>query len=288
MNVMTAPGPTLTAPIPEPLAAVLRAVSEGRGRPKSMRQTRYAASLGLLAAGGYVWVGETPGLTAAGWTALRSGTYNPQRVRTPGDAACGPEAAASESDREAWLRPAREMVQFLRATEDVMVRHAERTPELKPSEGCPGRRYWTMYGFVAANGYAFRPPAGPRTIRGVPQHCFANCHNHVKAGGRWVYCEGYALTEFLPFPAHHAWVMDAVTGEIEDPTWEDRGGTAYVGVAFRPEYTRKFVRRCKNVCTVIDHYPTGWPVLRMTPEELAAVTLDPSAVNKENVRASSV
>jgi len=132
----------------------------------------------------------------------------------------------------------------------------------------------TLHGFVAARGVSFRPPAGqlpPGLYRGVPRYCFANCHAQAKAScGRWLYCEGFALTAAVPFPVLHAWLTPAAApGTAVDVTWETPG-LEYVGLCFTPGGRRRADALVKTA-SLIDGWQDGWPLLRMTPAELAGV-----------------
>ncbi|MEU0900054.1 hypothetical protein [Streptomyces massasporeus] len=65
-------------------------------------------------------------------------------------------------------------------------------------------------------------------------HCYSNAaryaYEHRHTG--LVYAEGYALPDGVDFPLAHAWCVRP-DGTAVDPTWADKPGRAYIGVAFR-------------------------------------------------------
>lgn len=77
--------------------------------------------------------------------------------------------------------------------------------------------------------------------RGTPKECFGNAGYLVaKNPERYIYCEGYAISDKLPIAIHHGWVFDTHTGMAIDPTWNLEREVCYIGIPF----ATKFVRYC--------------------------------------------
>jgi len=79
------------------------------------------------------------------------------------------------------------------------------------------------------------------------------------------YAEGYAVTG-SKIPVLHAWNVDA-EGTVIDSTWEPVG-SMYFGIAL----PLAIVKGVKT--SVLDDFESGWPVLRESWTEMAAVIVD--------------
>lgn len=134
----------------------------------------------------------------------------------------------------------------------------------------------TLHGWVAVQGRRFEPAAElPNGVRrGVATYCYANSHALVKKSrGRFVYAEGYVYTRRVPFPIAHGWVVDVTTGLAVELTLPEPA-MAYIGLAFTPTYSLEVYRTATDNCALIDAWDSGWPLIKMTADEFAAVTLD--------------
>lgn len=74
----------------------------------------------------------------------------------------------------------------------------------------------------------------PRLAKMTPKECYRNAASLAIAHPTYTYVEGFAMQRKLPLALQHAWVVNA-KGEVLDPTWGWREGTAYLGVKFDTE-----------------------------------------------------
>lgn len=83
--------------------------------------------------------------------------------------------------------------------------------------------------FCLRNGIEMRGAKRPRHVRKMrDRECFKNAADvSLKRG--LVYMEGYAMTDQLGIPVHHAWCFLEGYGVI-DPTWRDPECAWYLGV----------------------------------------------------------
>jgi len=96
--------------------------------------------------------------------------------------------------------------------------------------------------------------------RGDERHCFANATRHSRAH-ELIYVEGYALGPHgLIF--EHAWCARP-DGTVEDPTWPDGAGLAYLGIPFDADYIARF-EQLRGVTTrmLFDPHLDNWQLLR--------------------------
>ena len=89
-------------------------------------------------------------------------------------------------------------------------------------------------------------PAPTQHRRG-PQACFQAAYR-VAAGksSRWIYVEGFALSEFGAL--RHAWLTRADTPDAAyEVAWADREGAEYLGIPLRRDYVREIYlsSKCK-------------------------------------------
>ncbi|GAB1545146.1 hypothetical protein NUACC21_78220 [Scytonema sp. NUACC21] len=86
----------------------------------------------------------------------------------------------------------------------------------------------------------------PQEIKGVPAHCYYNCHQILskKKYKDLIYVEGYAIAPNVGFPVNHAWLMDS-QGYALDPTWREPG-LVYFGVPLSNNWVKNFLKSRKN------------------------------------------
>lgn len=108
-----------------------------------------------------------------------------------------------------------------------------------PPDAYPG--FWAMLTAQAAIGerlaalclrhgkYWGPSEASAVDLRDPPRRCFENAALRALRDETLSYVEGYACTEVLPLPIHHAWLVDP-QGRVLDPTWESLG--SYLGLVF--------------------------------------------------------
>ncbi len=135
----------------------------------------------------------------------------------------------------------------------------------------PGQLY-SIEDFVLQHGREYKPTPRPIGVpRGWPKQCFANCLRIIARRKRLLYVEGYAVLKVMPLPIHHAWLAAEGSDDAIDPTTD--GIAAYFGVAFDTGYVRQHWRRTQktdNIC-LLDRWAEGWPLLRMTTEQLQGI-----------------
>lgn len=89
--------------------------------------------------------------------------------------------------------------------------------------------------------------------RGRMGFCYANAGRIAIRRGRFVYCEGLAVST-IGFPLPHAWVMDKVDGLAFDPTWID--GVEYFGLPIKKTFFAASVVMNKTWSVL------GWPTCK--------------------------
>jgi hypothetical protein len=138
--------------------------------------------------------------------------------------------------------------------------------------------YCCFYDLVERRGQHYEPQKRPKRYRkGIPQHCFVNSAMLVFEHPRsLVYVEGYVLPlKTIALPIHHAWcahVRDL--GKAIDVTLDDAAG--YFGIPFEMQYLveqwdLEEGEEERISASLIDNVEDGFPLLRMSAEELAAV-----------------
>jgi hypothetical protein len=106
-----------------------------------------------------------------------------------------------------------------------------------------GYRYTSIEAFLLAQGSSFIPAPLPKSVRkGRFKECFSDAHKlAMRTPERYVYCEGYADSGFLP--VLHAWCLDLKRGVVVDRTWHDNRGQEYFGVPFRLDFVNHVILR---------------------------------------------
>jgi|WetSurSiteA1Bulk_404760.scaffolds.fasta_scaffold69098_2 hypothetical protein len=74
------------------------------------------------------------------------------------------------------------------------------------------------------------------------KQCYANCQTIAVYDRRWTYFEGSALSEGLPIPVDHAWLVGR-SNQLVDPTWFRKKnpitGIEYFGLSIPPDFIIK-------------------------------------------------
>jgi hypothetical protein len=93
--------------------------------------------------------------------------------------------------------------------------------------------YVSVEEVVLAHGRWFAPaPLASGLARGPARQCYANAKRLSRSG--LFYVEGFAsLGLGLVLP--HAWCVDS-SGMVQDPTWPDGDGAAYLGIPLTSDY----------------------------------------------------
>ena len=100
--------------------------------------------------------------------------------------------------------------------------------------------------------------------RGDKRHCYTNALRHSRAH-HLSYIEGYALGPH-GLPYEHAWCARP-DGRVEDPTWPDGAGLAYLGIPFTARHIAEHEQRHGTTVRLLfdshlnDGEPlrSGWP-----------------------------
>jgi len=91
-----------------------------------------------------------------------------------------------------------------------------------------GEHHTPIEGLLLAKGEVFEAGTCPKHIkRGTPKHCFCNA-TRLAWGGIGKYYEGVVMSKQLPFPIHHAWVVE--NGKVIDNTLREPDQYEYLGV----------------------------------------------------------
>ena len=137
-----------------------------------------------------------------------------------------------------------------------------------------------------ATGTVLGTPTGVK--RGRPRMCYWNALLAVLQRPDLMYCEGYAYTKSVPFPFSHAMVYSPASGSFHEVTIDQERPlpvVAFRGLIFRPGYALTLAKKAaagRQCGSAIEDWKGGWPLLRMTPEELsvAAITRDEFTTGK--------
>ncbi|WNV82905.1 hypothetical protein [Umezawaea sp. Da 62-37] len=125
----------------------------------------------------------------------------------------------------------------------------------------PDWAYSCMEQLLLHRGHWYSPAPFPaHRERGDERHCYANATRHSRAY-HLIYVEGYALGPH-GLLYEHAWCARP-DGTIEDPTWSDGAGLAYVGIPFTASYIAEHEqRRGTAVRLLLDPHLNDWEPLR--------------------------
>jgi hypothetical protein len=98
--------------------------------------------------------------------------------------------------------------------------------------------------FVRKEGEPFTVPDRPPQIDIMePKQCFMNAAKKTAMtfsdDEKYDYVEGYVIDTKLPFPIHHAWLVERGTDKVADPTMGWRPTAAYYGVRMSRTYVRR-------------------------------------------------
>lgn len=73
--------------------------------------------------------------------------------------------------------------------------------------------------------------------------CYKHAYQLAESDSIFIYCEGYACSEQLGIPLHHAWCVHRETGEVYDPVWNTKKtrGNSYCGLPMNLNFVRNVV-----------------------------------------------
>lgn len=114
--------------------------------------------------------------------------------------------------------------------------------ELK-GEAPKGFFYNSAEDFLLQNGKYYEYKPKPREIHyGEKQLCYMNAYRLASIG--YTYVEGYAMSDNLPMPIQHAWVLDK-DGKVIDNTWRKKwlDNPKYFGVAMPIRFVESIMLR---------------------------------------------
>lgn len=99
--------------------------------------------------------------------------------------------------------------------------------------------YTSLYEMALNLGYYFDVDQQqlPKAALMPIKECFANAARKALGSPKYLYCEGYAVSEKVGIALPHAWNLDTHTGLAVDFTasWHGKG-KAYLGIVFSTEY----------------------------------------------------
>jgi hypothetical protein len=122
--------------------------------------------------------------------------------------------------------------------------------------------YSCMEDLVLREGCTFE--YGRTEISGPIKQCFSNAYSWVLAHPDSTYCEGYAQSEDIPIPIHHAWVLDG-EGELAETTLRRSEDAAvsydYFGIAFETDFVIEVVEE-SGYCGILDDWRRDFKLYR--------------------------
>lgn len=79
--------------------------------------------------------------------------------------------------------------------------------------------------------------------RGRLGFCYKYAYHLAESDSIFIYCEGYASSEQISIPLHHAWCVNRETREVYDPVWNTKKtrGNAYCGLPMNLNFVRKVI-----------------------------------------------
>ncbi|MEA5536791.1 hypothetical protein [Crocosphaera sp. XPORK-15E] len=101
-------------------------------------------------------------------------------------------------------------------------------------------KYKTFYELVLEIGQEMKPTTTPKELMGQPKNCYYNCQLIAFEHPDLTYCEGFTLSNNMPFPLAHAWLLDH-SGMVIEPTWEEPA-QAYIGIPFSIAFVKSILK----------------------------------------------
>jgi len=122
-------------------------------------------------------------------------------------------------------------------------------------------KYKSNEALVLDYGIIFNKQIKPSSIKGKPSLYYQNCYEIMCDNPDLHYCEGFAVHEKLPLPLTHAWLINNES-EVIDPTWLDRGETAYLGVVFNKSFITKRLIQTQSFAVIESDYKQDYKMLK--------------------------
>lgn len=101
-------------------------------------------------------------------------------------------------------------------------------------------------------------------LLGTPKECYSNALKRtIENPDKYIYVEGFIMPEKIPFPIHHAWLVDRGNHtKAYEVTLPPRLGAACgIGVLFNPGYVFSTAIRT-GYAGVLDNIQDHWSLLR--------------------------
>jgi hypothetical protein len=115
------------------------------------------------------------------------------------------------------------------------------------------------------------PTRAPNIKLGAPKECFMNATKLMMDDpSKYEYTEGYMVSARVPFPVHHAWVVDKATGEVVDPTLGWVPGAGYFGIRISTKDVYKSMSETKYYGVLTDGRNGGFSPFVMRAEGIVA------------------
>lgn len=115
---------------------------------------------------------------------------------------------------------------------------------------------------VLENGLPFLQRIKPSPFRGEPKSCYQNCFQALWNYPELSYCEGFAISDEVPIPIAHAWLIDD-NSQVIDPTRnEDFTDGTYFGVVFTQNFVREVALKTKYYGILNNDYVYRYQILQ--------------------------
>ncbi len=115
---------------------------------------------------------------------------------------------------------------------------------------------------ILENGLPFLKRITPSPFRGEPKSCYQNCFQALWNYPKLSYCEGFAISNEVPIPIAHAWLID-VNSQVIDPTRnEDFTDCTYFGVVFTGKFVREIALKTKYYGILDNDYVDKYQILQ--------------------------
>jgi len=123
----------------------------------------------------------------------------------------------------------------------------------------PGK-YKSDYALILDNGIVFEKQT-KSPVKGQASFCYQNCYEMLCDHPDLHYCEGFAIHESLFLPLIHAWLINDKK-EVVDPTWLNRGETAYFGLVFNKDFITKRLTQTQSFAIIESDYKRDYEMLK--------------------------
>lgn len=115
---------------------------------------------------------------------------------------------------------------------------------------------------ILENGQSFLKRIKPSPFKGQPKSCYQTCFQALWNYPELSYCEGFAISNEVPIPIAHAWLIDD-NSQVIDPTRnEDFTDCTYFGVVFTEKFVREVALKTKYYGILENYYVDSCQILQ--------------------------